>query len=110
MSITNCLPLTESLTLSDERENGKQFSSQFKTFFFCDNRELQLTERYKSAVQHAKLDCVRYRSETGRRGARLLLLRLLDVHIPRLGSTKATSKSKVSESRLRSKKKRKKKV
>lgn len=103
-SITKCLPLTESLTLSVERENGKQFSSQFKTFA-GDNFEFQLTERYKSAVQHAKLDCVRYRSETGRRGARLLLLRLFDVHIPRLGSTKATSKSKVSESRLRSKRK-----
>lgn len=65
----------------------------------------QLTERYQSAVQHAKLDCVRYRSETGCRGASLLFLRFLDVHIPRLGSTKATSKSKVSESRLESKKK-----
>lgn len=65
----------------------------------------KLTEGYKSAVQHAKFDCVRYRRETGRCGARFLLFRLLNVHIPRLGSTKATSKSKVFESRLKSKRK-----
>lgn len=83
-------------------KKGEQFTSQFKTLW---KRVRKLTEGYKSAVQHAKFDCVRYRRETGRCGACFLLFRFFNVHIPRLGSTKATSKSKVSESRLRSKRK-----